>query len=87
MKFTILFISLFLLCACTMFKAKQSATAPMAPPKPLAVRIGENLQVIEEAPKLSDERGHIPFQTEQSLWPEGAKSVSPAEKRKIETPH
>ena len=86
MKFTILFISLFLLCACTMFKSKQSATAPVAPPKPLAIRIGKNLQVVEEAPKLSDERGHVPFQTEQSLWPEGAKSISPAEKRKIETP-
>jgi hypothetical protein len=58
----------------------------MAPPKPLAIRIGENLQVIEEAPKLSDERGHVSFQTEQSLWPEGEKSVSQAEKRKIETP-
>ena len=86
MKFTILFISLFLLCACTMFKAKQSATAPMAPPKPLSIRIGETWQVTEEAPKLSDERGHVPFQTEQSLQPEGTKSVSPAENRKIETP-
>jgi hypothetical protein len=58
----------------------------MAPPKPLAIRIGEKWQVVEEAPKLSDERGHVSFQTEQSLVPERAKSVSPAEKRKIETP-
>ncbi len=86
MKLTILFIGLFLLCACTTFETKHSATAPMMPPKPLAIMIGENLQVIEVAPKLSDERGHLPFQIEQSLWPEGVKSASPAENRKLETP-
>jgi outer membrane biogenesis lipoprotein LolB len=86
MKFTILSIALFLLCACTMFNAKQTATAPMMPPRPLAIQIGKNWQVIEEAPKLSDERGRLPFQTEQSVQPEGNKSVSPADNRKLETP-
>jgi len=86
MKFTILSVALFLLCACTMFDAKQSAKAPMVPPKPLSIQIGKNWQVIEEAPKLSDERGHVPFQTEQSVQPEGSKSVSPADNRKLETP-
>jgi hypothetical protein len=69
-----------------MFYTKHTATAPMATPKPLAIQIGKNWKVIEEAPKLSDERGRLPFQTEQSLQPEGSKSVSPADNRKIETP-
>jgi hypothetical protein len=85
MKFTILTLGLFLLCACTMFNSKQSAKAPMAPPKPLTVQIGKNWQVIEEAPKLSDERGHLPVKMEP-MQPEGSKSVLPAENRKIVTP-
>lgn len=89
MKFTqllILSITLFLLCACTMFEAKKSAPAPMVPPKPLTIPVGKNWQVIEEAPKLSDERGRIPFQTEQSVQPAGAPPVSPTDQRKLETP-
>jgi hypothetical protein len=86
MKFTILTIALFLLCACTMFNSKQSTTAPMVPPRPLAIQIGKNWQVIEEAPNLSDERGRLPWQTEQSVQPEGTKSASPADNRKLETP-
>ena len=80
-------IGLFFLCSCTMFYTKQSATTPvMQSPKPLSLPVGKNWQVIEEAPKLSDERGRLPFQTEQSLQPEGAKSASPADNRKIEVP-
>jgi len=86
MKFTILSIALFLLCACTMFNAKQTATAPMVSPRPLAIQIGKNWQVIEEAPNLNDERRRLPWQTEQSVQPEGTKSESPADKRKLETP-
>ena len=79
-------IGLFLLCSCTMFYERQSVPEPMVQsPKPLSVPIGKNWQVIEEAPKLSDERGRLPFQTEQSLQPEGAKGASPADNRKIET--
>jgi hypothetical protein len=70
-----------LLCSCAFFDAGQ-------PQKPLAVPVGKNWQVIEEAPKLSDERGRLPFQTEQSVQPEGTtKPVSPADNRKIVTPH
>ncbi|HEX2768387.1 MAG TPA: hypothetical protein VHN12_03825 [Geobacteraceae bacterium] len=87
MKYTILSVALFLLSSCAMFGAKHTATVPMVPPKPLTVQIGNNWQVIEEAPILSDERGHAPFQMEQSVQPEGTKSVPPAENRKIETPH
>lgn len=86
MKFTFLSVALFILCSCAMFDAKHTATVPIVPPKPLTVQIGKNWQVIEEAPKLSDERGHVPFQMEQSVQPEGTKSVPPAENRKIETP-
>ena len=85
MKFTILSVSLYLLCACTMFDARQSSMAPMVPSRPLAISIGKNWQVIEEAPKLSDERGHLPEKT-APMEPEGAKSVSPEENRKIVTP-
>lgn len=89
MKFTrplILFIALFLLCSCTIFDARQSAPAQVVPPKPLALPVGKNWQIIEEPPKLSDERGRLPFQTEQSVQPEGTTPVSPSENRNIETP-
>ena len=79
-------IALFPLCSCTMFYGKQSTpAASVQSPKPLAVPVGKNWQIIEEAPKLSDERGRLPFQTEQSLQPEGAKSAAPVDNRKIET--
>ena len=79
-------IGLFLLCSCTMFYGNQPVpAASVQSPKPLAVPVGKNWQVIEEAPKLSDERGRLPFQTEQSLQPEGTKNASPADNRKIET--
>ena len=89
MKFIHLLIlstGLFFLCSCTMFYGKQTSTAPVVQsPKPLAVPVGKNWQIIEEAPKLSDERGRLPFQTEQSLQPEGSKPVAPVDNRKIET--
>lgn len=75
-----------LLTSCTMSASRQPAPAPeVQSPKPLVLPVGKNWQVIEEAPQLSDERGRLPFQTEQSLQPEGTKSASPADKRKIET--
>ena len=90
MKFIQLLIlspGFFFLCSCTMFYGKQSTpAASVQAPKPLAVPVGKNWQVIEEAPKLTDERGRLPFQTEQSLQPEGAKSASPEDNRKIEVP-
>jgi len=82
----ILSIGLIFLSSCTYFYSGQSASNPeMQSPKPLALPIGKNWQVIEEAPKLSDERGRLPFQTEQSLQPEGAKTVSPEDNRRIDT--
>jgi len=84
----ILSIGLFLLCSCTFFYGKQTAPAPVVQsPKPLAVPVGKNWQVIEEAPKISDAQGRLPFQTEQSIQPVEAKPVSPAENRSIEMPH
>ena len=82
----ILSIGLIFLSSCTYFYSGQSASNPeMQSPRPLALPIGKNWQVIEEAPKLSDERGRLPFQTEQSLQPEGAKTVSPEDSRRIDT--
>jgi hypothetical protein len=85
MKFTIFTVALFLLCACAMFDGGQTATAPMAPQKPLAISIGKNWQVIEEPVKLSDERGHLPEKMEP-MQPEGSQSVSPPENRRVVTP-
>ena len=83
----ILSVGLFFLCSCTIFYGKQSAPAPVVQsPKPLAVPVGKNWQIIEEAPKISDERGRLPFQTEQSLQPDGANTASPVDNRKIELP-
>jgi len=79
--------ALFLLCACTLHEARQPV-APMVPPKPLSIPVGKNWQVIEEAPNLTDERNHVPFQMEQSVEPPGAPPVtSPSDNRKLETPH
>lgn len=80
---------------CAVFETrKEPSAAPMVPPKALAVPVGKNWQVIEEAPNLSDERNRVPFQTEQSIQPAGVSPVvptvggtpaPPGEKRKIET--
>ena len=82
----LLSIALLFLCSCTMFYSKQSVpAASVQSPKPLAVPVGKNWQIVEEAPKLSDERGRLPFQTEQSLQPEGANTAAPVDNRTIET--
>ena len=77
----------FFLCSCTVFYPKQSAPAQvMQSPKPLALPVGKNWQVIEEAPTLTNERERLPFQTEQSVQPEGTKKpVLPEDNRRIET--
>lgn len=89
MKYTLhatLFCTMFLLAACTLFQAREPAPPPDIP-KPLAVPVGKNWQVVEEAPKLTNERtNELPFQTEESIQPEGAKTAAPAEKRKVEPP-
>ena len=75
----------FLLCSCAVFQTKQQPnSASMVPPKPLVLPVGKNWQVIEEAPNLSDERGHVPFQTEQSIEPAGVSPVVPTENRTIQ---
>jgi hypothetical protein len=91
MKYTLqatFFLALFLLGACTIFEAKQPVTPPEIP-KPLSVPVGKNWQVVEEPPKLTNERtNQLPFQTPESLEPEGTKTgATPPEERKIlETP-
>ncbi len=83
----LLFSSLFLLCGCSTFDAGQAAQAPAAPTtKPLALPVGNNWQIIEEAPKLSNDQGRLPFQMEQSVQPEGKQPVAPEKKRTVETP-
>lgn len=83
------------LAACTALQARKPATAPMVPPKPITVPVSKNWKVIEQAPNLTDERGHVPFQTEQSVLPAGVSPVvptvgatpeAPADHRKLQTP-
>ena len=85
----ILFITLCQLCSCASFNAGQtSSDRDMRSSKPLSMPIGKNWLLMEEAPNLSDERGRLPFQTEQSVQPEGTtKPVSPEDRRTIEMPH
>lgn len=82
-------ICLLFFSACAMFEAKQQTSPQELPVKELSVPVGKNWKVIEEAPKLTNERNERPaFQTEQSLQPEGVqRPAPPTEKgRKIETP-
>lgn len=86
----ILLMVVFLLSSCSIFYPKQSESAPvMQQPKPLVTPLGKNWQLKEEAPKLSDNTGRLPFQTEQSMQPDGGvvKPASPEEKRRIEMSH
>ena len=77
-------ITLLLICGCSLFETRPSSPPPDATHKTLAVPIGKNWQLIEEAPVLTD--GRLPFQTEQSVQPEGSRPVSPAERLNVETP-
>jgi len=89
MKYTyvLLCIGLFFLCSCSMFYNAQpgSTSEVQSAPKPLAIPIGKNWQVIEEAPQLSNDSGRLPFQTEQSLQPGSARPVPTEDNRRIET--
>jgi hypothetical protein len=82
----LIFIAMFLLSGCTIFDARQSDQAPVTPSAPLTAPVGKNWQIIEEAPKLSNDQGRLPFQSEQSVQPEGARPIAPVDNRKIETP-
>jgi hypothetical protein len=86
-RYVILAFGLFILCSCTMFYTGQTGSTSEVPsaPKPLAIPIGKNWQVIEEAPQLSNDSGRLPFQTEQSLQPDSPRPVKPEENRRIET--
>jgi hypothetical protein len=77
----------FLLCGCTAFYSTPSESNPaIQTPKPLVQPVGKNWQILEEPPQLVDERGRLPFQSEQSVQPEGAtKPVVPGDNRKIGT--
>ncbi|MFA7403718.1 MAG: hypothetical protein WC007_06985 [Pelobacteraceae bacterium] len=77
--------TIFLLCSCTVYSTKQVPSDSVVTPQPLVHPVGKNWQVIEEAPKLSDERGRLPFQTEQSVQPAGSKPLSSEDNRTIET--
>jgi len=83
----ILSIGLFFLCSCSVFYGTQPDSASeMRSPKPLAVPVGKNWQVIEEAPQLTNQQERPPFQTEQSLQPGGATAAPPVDDRKIDVP-
>jgi len=75
-------------CSCAVTGVLPGPQAPVKEKRALgipAVLVGKDWQVIEKAPDLTDERGRLPFQTEQSVQPEGTKPTSPSERQKIET--
>lgn len=74
--------ALFLLGGCTLFRSGNPAPSPAATQKPLAVPIGKNWQLVEEAPVLTD--GRLPFQMEQSVQPKETRPA-PADSLEIET--
>lgn len=77
-------VSLF--CGCTMFEAKEPPPPPVVP-KQLAVPVGKDWKVVEEAPQLTNERhNRLPFQMEESVLPEGTKTPPVEEQRRLETP-
>ena len=79
---------LFFVSSCAMFETRQTTPPAVVPAKVLTVPLGKNWKLIEEAPKLTDERNRPPFfQTEQSLQPAGASPLPSEEKIQIETPH
>lgn len=86
-RLLILFPLALSLCSCTMSQAKQPQPPPVVP-KPLAVPVGKNWQVVEEPPTLTNERHErtLPLQSEQSIQPSGAQPVTPTDQRRIETP-
>jgi len=85
---TILSISLLLLEGCTMSQATRDAAPPPTVPPKIAVPVGKNWQVIEEAPNLTNElhQNRLPFQGEQSVQPPGSPPASATEKRKYVAP-
>jgi hypothetical protein len=86
MRYLLLLTLLLTVNACTITKAKES-TKPVEVPKPIAVQVGKDWQVVEEPPQLQNERNNqLPFQTEQSIQPEGAGAPPQEDKRKLETP-
>jgi hypothetical protein len=87
-KLILLICGIATLCSCTFFDAKHpDEPAPVeSHHKPLAIPIGHNWQIVEEAPKLTDQSGRLPFQREESVLPDGGKSEPPPDNRRIEIP-
>ncbi|ACH39225.1 lipoprotein, putative [Citrifermentans bemidjiense Bem] len=73
---------------CALYGTHDPAAPHVAQPKELSVPVGKQWKVVEEAPALQNERNdRKPFQTEQSLQPEGVQRPAATEKgRTIETP-
>jgi hypothetical protein len=81
------FIALIFLCSCSVFDTRRTtASAPVATPGSLAMPVSKNWQIIEAAPKLSDEHGRLPFQTEQSLQHDVEQPVYTGEIHTIKAP-
>jgi len=81
----ILSIALFFLCSCSFFYWKEpNGVSEVRSPKPLAVPVGKKWQLIEKAPKLTNESEHPSFQGEPSLQPDGATTAPPESNRKVE---
>ena len=74
--------ALFLLGGCALLGSESHDPSTVATQKPLAVPVGKNWQLVEEAPVLTN--GRLPFQMEQSVQPKETRPV-PADNLEIET--
>jgi len=72
----ILSIFLVLLPGCAMFVSLKSIPAPEGCNKCHTVVVGNNWQLTNKIATLSSEQGRLPFQTEQSVMPQGSRPVS-----------
>lgn len=85
---TLLVVTLLSFSACATIDSKQQPQAKPATTKELSLPVGKNWKVVEEPPALGNERRErLPFQTEQSVQPEGSQRPAGQEEkeRKIET--
>ncbi|NVN92548.1 MAG: hypothetical protein HXX11_18400 [Desulfuromonadales bacterium] len=77
---------LLLLCSCAIFDTKKLGQSSIMSSNHLVLPVSKNWQAIEEPPKLSNERGRLSFQMEQSVQTKETRPISPEKNRNIDTP-
>ena len=83
----LLSIFLVLLPGCAMFASWKSIPAPGGCDKCHTVVVGHNWQLTNKIATLSSEQGRLPFQTEQSVMPQGSRPASSIDIRDKDSQH